>query len=37
MRYKMNSVFGLGLEFKYSYDVTYKAKRLAFTFSAFLG
>ena len=37
MRYKMNSVFGLGLEFRYSYDVTYKANRLAFTFSAFLG
>ena len=37
MRYKMNSVFGLGLEFSYSYDVTYKANRLAFTFSAFLG
>ena len=37
MRCKMNSVFGLGLEFSYSYDVTYKANRLAFTFSAFLG
>lgn len=37
MRYKMNSVFGLGLEFSYSYDVTYKANRLAFTLSAFLG
>lgn len=37
MRYKMNSVFGLGLEFSYSYDVTYKSNRLAFTFSAFLG
>ena len=37
MRYKMNSFFGLGLEFSYSYDVTYKANRLAFTFSAFLG
>lgn len=35
--YKMNSVLGLGLEFRYSYDVTYKANRLAFTFNAFLG
>ena len=35
--YKKNSVLGLGLEFRYSYDVTYKANRLAFTFNAFLG
>lgn len=37
VRYKMNSVFGLGLEFRYSYDVTYKANRLAFTMNFFLG
>ena len=34
---KLSSIFGWGLEFKYSYDVTYKANRLAFTFNAFLG
>ena len=35
--YKMKSYFGLGLEFRYSYDVTYKANRLAFTMNLFWG
>ena len=37
MMYKMMSWLSVGLEFRYSYDVIYKATRLAFTFNAFLG
>ena len=35
--YKVNRFWGLGLEFKYSYDVTYKSNRFAFTFNTFMG
>lgn len=35
--YKVNKFWGLGLEFRYSYDVTYKANRLAFTMNLWLG
>ena len=35
--YNVKSWLSLGFEFRYSYDITYKATRLAFTLDAFFG
>lgn len=37
MMYEINSLVRMGFEFKYSYDVTYKASRLAFSLNLLAG